>query len=288
MHQENLYSDEGMWLFNNPPRELLKKKYDFDLTDTWLEHLQKASVRFNDGGWTVESLCELLAKGGETGPRKRAPAATPVLAALAQVQADEMIRRGTRRRLRANLLLLVDQLENIFAANITDQQRAAFARLLFALCASRRVWAVATIRSDIYPRLITPGDFLALKDVGGVYDLASGFVHSAGGFRCLEDVEQGPLAGCLAGEGIRWDTGEVLESTMFKCAGSADEAAKTAITSDTTAVLESDFYRAGDGVDESFTAQLIVSSTDIAPDIEGFQNLWIQGVGCGTAILNFR
>ena len=123
---------------------------------------------------------------------------------------------------------------------------------------------------------------------GGVYDLASGFVHSAGGFRCLEDVQQGPLAGCLTGEGIRWDTGEVLEGTTFKCTGSADEAAKTATTSDTTAVLESDFYRAGDGVDESFTAQLIVSSTDIAPDIEGFQNLWIQGVGCGTATLNFR
>jgi hypothetical protein len=123
---------------------------------------------------------------------------------------------------------------------------------------------------------------------GGVYDLASGFVHSAGGFRCLEDVEQGPLAGCLAGEGIRWDTGEVLESATFKCTGSANEAAKIAMTSDRTAVLESDFYRAGDGVDESFTAQLIVSSTDIAPDIDGFQNLWIQGVGCGTAILNFR
>ena len=123
---------------------------------------------------------------------------------------------------------------------------------------------------------------------GGVYDLASGFVHSAGGFRCLEDVGQGPLAGCLAGEGVRWDTGEVLESTMFKCTGNAQEAAKTATTSDTTAVFESDFYRAGDGVDESFTAQLIISATDIAPDIEGFQNLWIQGVGCGTAILNFR
>jgi hypothetical protein len=126
-----------------------------------------------DDGWTVESLCELLAQGGETGRRKRAPAGAPVLGALARIQTDEMARHQTRRRLRANLLLLVDQLENIFAANITDQQRAAFARLLFALCASRRVWAVATIRSDIYPRLITPGDFLALKDVGGVYDLAA-------------------------------------------------------------------------------------------------------------------
>src|ERR1051325_3742903 len=38
---------------------------------------------------------------------------------------------------------------------------------------------------------------------GGAYNLASGFVHSAGGFRCLEDVEQVPLAGWLAGEGIR-------------------------------------------------------------------------------------
>src|ERR1700754_332709 len=126
-----------------------------------------------DDGWTVESLCELLAQGGETGRRKRAPAGAPVLRALARIQAGEMARHQTRRRLRANLLLLVDQLENIFAASITDQQRAAFARLLFALCASRRVWAVATIRSDIYPRLITPGDFLALKDVGGVYDLAA-------------------------------------------------------------------------------------------------------------------
>src|SRR5919201_2190061 len=44
------YSDEGMWLFNNPPRKLLKEKYNFDPPDKWLEHVQKASVRFNSGG----------------------------------------------------------------------------------------------------------------------------------------------------------------------------------------------------------------------------------------------
>jgi hypothetical protein len=123
---------------------------------------------------------------------------------------------------------------------------------------------------------------------GGSYDPATGFVHSAGGFRCLEDVSQGPLAGCLAGEGVRWDTAELLSSTTFKCTGAAAEAPKTATTSDTTAVLQGDFYRAGDGVDESFTAQMIVSASDIAPDIEGLQNLWVQGVGCGTAIVHFR
>ena len=45
-----LKADEGMWLFNNPPRKLLKEKYDFDPTDDWLEHVQKSSVRFNSGG----------------------------------------------------------------------------------------------------------------------------------------------------------------------------------------------------------------------------------------------
>src|SRR5438034_11224223 len=44
------FGDEGMWLYNNPPRKLLKDKYGFEPTDAWLEHLQKSSVRFNSGG----------------------------------------------------------------------------------------------------------------------------------------------------------------------------------------------------------------------------------------------
>jgi len=131
---------------------------------------------------------------------------------------------------------------------------------------------------------------------GGAYDLATDFVHSAGGFSCLEDVLQGPLSvsinpddpgPCLAGQGVRWDTAELLSRTTFKCTGAAAEAPKPAETSDTTAVLQADFYRAGDANDESFTAQMIVSETDIAPDIPGLQNLWVQGVGCGTAIVHF-
>ncbi|HTS49160.1 MAG TPA: S46 family peptidase [Bryobacteraceae bacterium] len=43
-------ADEGMWLFNSPPTALLKSKYNFDVTPGWLEHLQKASVRFDNGG----------------------------------------------------------------------------------------------------------------------------------------------------------------------------------------------------------------------------------------------
>jgi hypothetical protein len=122
---------------------------------------------------------------------------------------------------------------------------------------------------------------------GGSYDPTSGFVKSAGGFRCTSDVGQGPLMGCLSGQGVRWDTVELLRSTTFKCTGAATESLKTAVTDDNTVVLLADFYRAGDGNDESFTAQMIVSADDIASDVDGVQNVWIQGVGCAAGIANF-
>jgi hypothetical protein len=39
-----------MWPFNNAPLKQLKEKYNFEPTKQWLDHLQKASVRFNSGG----------------------------------------------------------------------------------------------------------------------------------------------------------------------------------------------------------------------------------------------
>jgi hypothetical protein len=111
-------------------------------------------------------------------------------------------------------------------------------------------------------------------------------VVSSGGFDCTATVAQGPLAGCQKGEGVRWDTAQLLASTTFKCTGA--DAAKVATTSAHTAVLLADFYRAGDGNDESFTAQMIVSDSDIAPDIPGVQTLWVQGVGCGSANGHFN
>ena len=46
-----LLADEGMWLFDHPPREqLLKKNHNFDVTDAWMTHLMHSAVRFNSGG----------------------------------------------------------------------------------------------------------------------------------------------------------------------------------------------------------------------------------------------
>jgi len=43
-------ADEGMWLYNQPPAQLLQERYQFVPDAAWLEHVQKASVRFNSGG----------------------------------------------------------------------------------------------------------------------------------------------------------------------------------------------------------------------------------------------
>jgi hypothetical protein len=44
------FADEGMWVFNNLPRKILKEKYGFEPTDAWVDHVMKSSVRFNSGG----------------------------------------------------------------------------------------------------------------------------------------------------------------------------------------------------------------------------------------------
>jgi hypothetical protein len=123
---------------------------------------------------------------------------------------------------------------------------------------------------------------------GGAYDPVTGFLKAGGGFRCLDDITQGPLAGCEAGQGVRWDPVELLDSTTFKCTGDNGETLKTAVTDDNTVVMLADFYRQGDGNDESFTAKMFVSEVDEADDLDGTQNIWIQGVGCGDAIANFN
>ncbi|MCX6996634.1 MAG: S46 family peptidase [Kiritimatiellaeota bacterium] len=43
-------ADEGMWLYNAPPRQLLQERHGFAPDDAWLQHVQQASVRFNSGG----------------------------------------------------------------------------------------------------------------------------------------------------------------------------------------------------------------------------------------------
>src|SRR5205814_2967392 len=45
-----LHADEGMWLYNQFPKQTLKAKYGFEPSEEWLKHVRLSSVRFNSGG----------------------------------------------------------------------------------------------------------------------------------------------------------------------------------------------------------------------------------------------
>jgi len=45
-----LAADEGMWLFDHFPKDQVLKAYGFSVSDEFLAHLERASVRFNNGG----------------------------------------------------------------------------------------------------------------------------------------------------------------------------------------------------------------------------------------------
>lgn len=71
-----------------------------------------------------------------------------------------------------HLALIVDQLEEIFSDDRIDQrQREGFAAALAALARSGSVWIVATMRSDLYPRLLDLPVLMSLKEGEGQFDL---------------------------------------------------------------------------------------------------------------------
>ncbi len=44
------YADEGMWTFDNPPRKAWKEKYNFEPSQTWLDHIRLATVKVGSIG----------------------------------------------------------------------------------------------------------------------------------------------------------------------------------------------------------------------------------------------
>ena len=72
----------------------------------------------------------------------------------------------------AQLLILVDQLEEIFTAkDVTQEMRDQWFHVLAALAMSRRIWVVATMRSEFFPRVAEHRDLLQLVRHDGGYIL---------------------------------------------------------------------------------------------------------------------
>jgi len=80
-----------------------------------------------------------------------------------------------------HLALVVDQLEEIFSdERIGAGDREAFVDTIAALARSGKVWVVATLRSDVYPRLAELPALIELKEGDGQFDLLPPTVREIG------------------------------------------------------------------------------------------------------------
>jgi eukaryotic-like serine/threonine-protein kinase len=141
------------------------------------------------------------------------PGARP-LDALAEVRALDRGREGEGAA-RAALLLVVDPLDDLFAADVTAAERAAFAAALRQLVASERVWVVATLRAAFYEACLAESDLKALKDAGAGFDLA------APDAAALAEIVRKPAQ--AAGLVFETDaTGTSLDEVLLRDAAGAD------------------------------------------------------------------
>jgi tetratricopeptide (TPR) repeat protein len=125
-----------------------------------------------------EALPEIPQTGfsvGRLAERMRAGTGMDLLEiALRQIAAREGPAGDSEGAVPVRLLLVVDQLEEIFADSkaFPEETIAAFAGLLRALAESGLVWVIATLRSDFYPRLAEVPTLLELSAGEGQYHLA--------------------------------------------------------------------------------------------------------------------
>jgi len=158
---------------------------------------------------TPSELGELLRHAG-------AAAVTPIIRTLDRIGELERGRQGYDRPLRIDLVLLIDQLDELFAADVDATERAVFAALLGQLAATRRVWIVATLRADLYERFLGEPALLALKTSGAAYDLAP-----PGAAELAEIVRQPAAAAELVFE-TDPTTGERLDERLLREADRPD------------------------------------------------------------------
>ena len=161
----SLFSDEGMWLFNDPPFALLSQRHNFTLTNPWLENACLSSVRFNNGGsGGFVSADGLIITNHHIGADSLQKLSTPTRDLLrdgfiAKNQADEL----PCPDLELNVLTGIEDVTEKVKAAVTSEMKPAEA------FAARRS-AMAAIEKESADRTGMRSDIVTLYQ-GGVYHL---------------------------------------------------------------------------------------------------------------------
>jgi tetratricopeptide (TPR) repeat protein len=97
----------------------------------------------------------------------------PIMRALERVEEITKRKGGFNRNVRADLLLVVDQLDELFAADLDEPARLQFSGALAELVATNRVWLIATLRASLYENFLESEAFETLRGRSVTYDLTS-------------------------------------------------------------------------------------------------------------------
>jgi hypothetical protein len=112
----------------------------------------------------ADALADNLRRGGTA-------AARPIAGALARIAEAAQRQRHSDQRLQPGLVLLIDQLEELFTQAVGDDERAAFAKAIKELVATGQVWCIATLRADLYEFMLKQPVLKAMKEAGASLDL---------------------------------------------------------------------------------------------------------------------
>jgi tetratricopeptide (TPR) repeat protein len=117
---------------------------------------------------------------------------------------------GFERPLKAKVLLVIDQLEELFA--LPKEAIAGFVAALTSLLTSGAAWIVCTMRSDQYATLQTVAGLVALKEKGVAFDLLPPSAAE------IEEIVAGPARAAGLQYERRTDTGTGLDQELARAA----------------------------------------------------------------------
>ena len=119
----------------------------------------------------------------------------PFRQALASVAREARARQGLLPHEEARLVLLVDQVEELFTREFDPERRTLFVRILAGLARSGVVWIVATVRNDLWHRAAEIPALVDLVESGARLDLPA-----PGGAEIIEIVRRPAAAAGLVFE----------------------------------------------------------------------------------------
>jgi WD40 repeat protein len=145
-----------------------------------------------------------------------ASALKPILSTFNGIEQMAGEKEGYSRAVKVALLLVIDQLDELFGADIGNDMRARFAKLLGLLARSGRVWVVATLRADLFEPFLSQKDLKQLKDDGSSYDLTPPDAAA------LAEIVRAPAAAAGLVYETDTKTGERLDERLLADAERAD------------------------------------------------------------------